>query len=170
VHSEGFPPIAEPSAKVLVLGTLPGRVSLEKGEYYAQPRNCFWRLMADLLGAAVDLPYSARTQRLTTHGVAVWDVCRTAYRPGSLDASIRRGSEQPNDFSRFYEEHQLIRLICFNGAKAEAMYRDKVLPELPSQHQKIRSAVLPSTSAANAAIPYQEKLKLWSVVRKECET
>jgi TDG/mug DNA glycosylase family protein len=166
---EGFPPIAEPTAKVLVLGTLPGGKSLEKGEYYAQPRNSFWRIMADLFGVA-HLPYADRTQRLRAHGVALWDVCKRAYRPGSLDASIRVGSEEANDFTTFYQEHQLIQMICFNGAKAAAMYKKKVLLELPSEFKEMKRAVLPSTSAANAAMPYEEKLKLWSIVKKACET
>jgi hypoxanthine-DNA glycosylase len=170
VQAEGFPPIAESGAKVLVLGTLPGGMSLEKGEYYAQPRNSFWRIMADLFGVATDLPYSVRTQRIAGYGVALWDVCKTAYRPGSLDASIRAGSEQPNDFTTLYGEHRLIKVICFNGAKAGAMYKNKVLPELPSEFKEMKSAVLPSTSAANAAMPYSDKLRLWSIVRKECET
>src|SRR4051812_22511043 len=104
--AQAFPPIAELAAKVLILGTLPGQLSLQRGEYYAQPRNLFWRLMSDLFGIAADLPYSVRTQRLTGHGVAVWDVCKAAYRSGSLDASIRPGSEQPNDFITFFREHR----------------------------------------------------------------
>jgi hypothetical protein len=35
--SFGFPPISSPSARVLVLGSPPGRLSLERGEYYANP-------------------------------------------------------------------------------------------------------------------------------------
>jgi double-stranded uracil-DNA glycosylase len=170
VQAEGFPPIAAAASKVLVLGTLPGGMSLEKSEYYAQPRNSFWRIMADLFVVAADLPYPVRTERLTGYGVALWDVCKTAYRPGSLDASIRAGSAQANDFTTFYQEHQLIKMICFNGAKAAAMYEDKVLRQLPHEFKQIKSALLPSTSAANAATPYKEKLKLWSIVRKECET
>jgi len=170
VQAQGFAPIAKPGAKVLVLGTLPGGMSLEKREYYAQPRNSFWRIMADLFGVALELPYPVRTQRFATYGLALWDVCKTAYRPGSLDASIRRGSAKPNDFTAFFQEQPRIRMICFNGAKAATMYKGKVLDYLPGEVQKIKSATLPSTSAANAATPYKEKLRLWSVVRKECET
>ena len=170
MEAEGFPPIAEPGAKVLILGTLPGGISLEKREYYAQPRNRFWQLMADLFGVAADLPYAIRTQRLTARGIAVWDVCKTAYRPGSLDASIRAGSEVPNEFAGFYRDHPLIRLICFNGQKAAAMYEKKVSRTLPGKFSNIKSAVLPSTSAAHASVPYREKLRLWSIVKDECET
>ena len=49
--SVGFPPIADVSARVLVLGSLPGRKSLERHEYYAQPYNAFWRIMGALFDA-----------------------------------------------------------------------------------------------------------------------
>ena len=83
---------------------------------------------------------------------------------------IRAGSEQPNDFAAFCREHRFIRLICFNGAKAAAVYRDKVLGERPREFEDIKSAVLPSTSAAHAAMSYKKKLKRWSIVWEECET
>ena len=44
--SFGFPPISSPSAHVLILGSLPGRLSLERGEYYANPQNAFWKILA----------------------------------------------------------------------------------------------------------------------------
>ena len=42
----GFPPILGPDPRVLVLGTLPSRKSLEKQEYYGHPQNAFWKIMA----------------------------------------------------------------------------------------------------------------------------
>ena len=39
-----FPPFADEGTRVLVLGSLPGEVSLERGQYYAHPQNQFWRL------------------------------------------------------------------------------------------------------------------------------
>jgi hypothetical protein len=39
--SFGFPPLSLPSAQVLILGSLPGRLSLERGQYYANPQNAF---------------------------------------------------------------------------------------------------------------------------------
>ena len=56
--SRGFPPIAAPDARVLILGSLPGQASLAAGQYYAQPQNAFWRVMGDLFDAGLDLPYA----------------------------------------------------------------------------------------------------------------
>jgi len=62
--SSGFPPIEGASARLLILGSLPGEVSIERQEYYAQPRNLFWRIMGDLFGFAPSLPYIARVAAL----------------------------------------------------------------------------------------------------------
>jgi hypothetical protein len=40
-HATGFPPVVGPTSRVLILGSMPGRVSLAAGEYCAQPRNVF---------------------------------------------------------------------------------------------------------------------------------
>lgn len=118
--SFGFPPISSPSARVLVLGSLPGQLSLELGEYYASPQNLFWRIMATRVG---DLPpdYAGRIAALVKHRVAIWDVLAAATRPGSLDASIEKDAV-PNNFRAFFHAHPNIWLIGFNGATAAKFY------------------------------------------------
>jgi hypoxanthine-DNA glycosylase len=168
MHSRGFEPITASNARVLILGTLPGQVSLQQGQYYALPRNGFWRIMGDLFGFSPDLPYAARTARLIENKVALWDVCRAAYRPGSLDTSIRH--PESNDFSAFFNAHPEVKLICFNGSKAAELYQRHVFPLLPPSMQKLGQQTLPSTSPANAAMSYAQKLARWSIVRNERET
>jgi hypoxanthine-DNA glycosylase len=82
--SEGFAPVADANARVLILGSLPGRKSLEMGQYYAQQQNSFWRIMGVLCGAAPALPYAERLERLRSCRVAVWDVLAAGERAGSL--------------------------------------------------------------------------------------
>jgi TDG/mug DNA glycosylase family protein len=163
--SVGFAPIAGPSAKVLILGSLPGAISLERRQYYAKPQNTFWRIMGELFGFTPDLPYGARADALIAHDVALWDVCACAYRPGSLDSAIDQKSVQANDFASLYSKHTGIRLICFNGAKAAQLYRMRVLPTLSADLREIPSIVLPSTSPAHARVSYAEKRSAWEIVR-----
>jgi hypoxanthine-DNA glycosylase len=169
VVSNGFPPIADAHARVLILGSLPGQVSLRQQQYYAQPRNAFWPLMGHLFGAGPELPYDERARRLILSGVALWDVCAAAHRPGSLDASIRADSVVPNDFAAFIAAHPHIRLIAFNGSKAAELYRRIVLPGLPAALQAIRCETLPSTSPAHASMTPEDKLARWSIIRNGME-
>lgn len=160
----GFPPVAAGAPRVLILGSLPGRVSLEQQRYYAQPHNSFWRIMGELVGAAPELAYEARLERLTRSSIALWDVLAAGVRPGSLDASIVRSSAVFNDFAQFLASHGSICAICFNGKMAEKLYRQKVLPGLGGRAASIPLHGLPSTSPAHAAMPYAEKLAHWRAI------
>ncbi|MGH7406155.1 MAG: DNA-deoxyinosine glycosylase, partial [Candidatus Methylomirabilales bacterium] len=134
----GFPAVSNRQAVVLVLGSLPGRRSLEVGEYYANARNAFWRMMGRLLGENLDLPYATRKRILKKKRIALWDVLAAAQRPGSLDTSIVGTSAVPNDFRIFLKSHPNIRMVCFNGRKAADLYRRKVLPTLSADFAEIR--------------------------------
>lgn len=123
--------------------------------------------MGELFGAAPELPYAERKRRIIAARVAVWDVCAAAHRPGSLDTSIDPASILANDFKNFLRVHKALLLICFNGHNAERLYRRLVLPKLPPV-TVLRYETLPSTSPANASIPYEEKLRRWSIVRTLC--
>lgn len=161
IHVAGFTPIAPDAARVLILGSMPGEASLRAGEYYAHPRNAFWRLMGDLLEIPPAAPYPARTAALRGAGIALWDVLKTCRRRGSLDAHIEPASVRVNDFATFFTRHPGVRLVCFNGAAAEHWYRCQVLHAkhaVPSDRQYVR---LPSTSPAHAGLSYDAKLDAW---------
>jgi hypoxanthine-DNA glycosylase len=158
----GFPPIVGGRPRVLVLGSLPGRKSLEMGQYYAQSQNGFWRIMGALFGAGPSLPYPDRLERLIAHRVAVWDVLAAGEREGSLDSAIVPSSIVVNDFGAFFARHEDIGLVCFNGTKAADLYRRRVLPVLPPPFSSLPSRLLPSTSPAHASMPFAAKLASWS--------
>jgi hypoxanthine-DNA glycosylase len=159
--SRCFAPLSHPSARVLILGSLPGRCSLAQGRYYAQAQNSFWRLMGDLFDAGPQLAYEERTQRLLMRDVAVWDVCASAQRAGSLDAAIVRTSVASNDFGAFFAAHRGIRLIGFNGKTAADLYERHVQKRLTPRAAGIPRVCLPSTSPAHAAMSYGAKLDAW---------
>jgi hypoxanthine-DNA glycosylase len=161
MHSTGFPAVADADARVLILGSLPGAMSLARGQYYAQPRNAFWPIMGHLVGAAPDLPYPERLARLVAARIALWDVCASGFRPGSLDAAIDRASVVANDFPAFFDGHPGIALVCCNGATAAGLFARLVAPRLPAEAAAIPRVALPSTSPAHAAMPFAEKLRRW---------
>ena len=166
MHDKGFPPIADAHARILILGSLPGQVSLQRQQYYAQPHNAFWKIMGRLFGAGPELPYAERARRLVRNGIALWDVCAAAERPGSLDAAIVHASVVPNDLAAFLVSHPDVGLVCFNGGKAAELYWRLVRPGLPATLRAIRYETLPSTSPAHAAMPFDEKLARWAAVLK----
>jgi double-stranded uracil-DNA glycosylase len=164
VKSRGFGYVAHLDARVLILGSLPGKVSLERREYYAQSRNGFWRIMGELAGALPNLPYQERLRLLNASGIALWDVCAAGHRLGSSDSAIRLATVETNDFSGFLRTHPGVKLICFNGRKAKEIFDLKVRQEPRHLFERIRYAVLPSTSPAHAAMTYEEKLSRWRSV------
>src|SRR5580692_2061433 len=148
--SFGFTPISSASARVLILGSLPGRLSLERGEYYASPQNSFWKIIA---ARAPELPadYAGRVRALIEQRIALWDVLAAATRSGSLDANIADDAI-PNNFRAFFHVHPEIRLIGFNGGTAAKLYERHVLPTLTEAQRAIEGATLPSTSPAHAGL------------------
>ena len=164
--SRGFPPIADAAARLLVLGSLPGQASLAAREYYAQPHNAFWRIMGALFDAGPERPYEERAARLLRNGIALWDVCRSARRAGSLDASIELASVVSNDFAGFLDLHPHLAAICCNGATAHRLYLRKVRPGLPPRQQSLPLHVLPSTSPAHAALRFEQKLDRWRLLQQ----
>ncbi len=160
VASGGFAPISSVDARVLVLGTLPGRLSLETEEYYAQPRNAFWRIVAELLGPVAELSYELRKQQLIENRIALWDVLASGDRVGSLDSRIKLSTAVPNDFRTFFNAHKHLELICFNGGMAAEIYERKVLSNLFVDMHQIPRRVLPSTSPANTT-RFEQKLSSW---------
>lgn len=163
-----FAPVADKTARVLILGSMPGIESLRAAQYYAHPRNAFWRIMGDLVGASPDLCYAARTRRLRQAGIALWDVLAACVREGSLDAAIDENSIIANDLVAFLAQHPGITHVYFNGATAERCFRVHVQPALEAKVLKLQR--LPSTSPAHAARSYAEKLRVWRAILKPLAT
>jgi len=163
-RSSGFPPIVGDGAKVLVLGSLPSRKSIEASEYYAHPKNAFWRIMGSFFGAGLEVSYKERTVSLKSNGIAVWDVLSSSVRPGSMDSDIDIATAKPNNFSSFFKCNADIGLVCFNGKKAAWMFEDLILKRHPELRQGLTLETLPSTSPAYASMSFEEKLAKWSIV------
>jgi double-stranded uracil-DNA glycosylase len=141
---------------------MPGELSLKAGQYCAHPRNAFWHIMGELLGAGPSLPYQERVAILQSAGIALWDSLQACVRPGSLDASITE--EVANDFSGLFAKYPNITHVFFNGRKPEMAFRRHVLPALPEDRHVF--ARLPSTSPAHAGMRLEAKVQAWSVVKK----
>ena len=120
---EGFPPVVDDNADLLILGSFPSVQSLATHQYYGNPRNAFWPITADLFGFDASAPYETRLAALQSAGVAVWDVLHKCRRAGSSDAKFDMKSLVANDFGQLFAAYPSITRVCFNGRAGGAALR-----------------------------------------------
>ena len=153
-----FEPIYTPQARILIVGSMPSVKSLEQAQYYAHPRNAFWRILFDVFSEPPTLDYERKKALIREHGLALWDAAAICEREGSLDSDMH--DVVYNDFSMLYEVCTDIRTVLCNGATAYSLF-------LKSGYAGERRVVrMPSTSPAYT-LPYEKKLALWM---RELET
>ncbi|BBO59441.1 DNA-deoxyinosine glycosylase [Mycoavidus sp. B2-EB] len=150
---QGFPPVLANDTRVLILGSFPGTASLLATQYYAHPRNQFWRLLGTLLNEPLaELTYAVRLERILTYRIGLWDVLAACQRKGSLDTAIRQATS--NDFSGLQQCAPRLEKICFNGKTA-----GRFAPVL--QAAGYQTLALPSSSPAYAVLSFEQKLRAW---------
>jgi double-stranded uracil-DNA glycosylase len=154
-----FAPVVDARTRLLLLGSLPGEESLARAQYYANPRNQFWRLVGELIDERlVGLAYEERLATLLGAGVGLWDTVGSATRRGSLDGNIRGHSA--NDLERLAGELPELRAVGFNGGTSAALGM-KQLASRPD----VAQIPLPSSSPAYT-LAYEEKLARWLLLRQ----
>jgi double-stranded uracil-DNA glycosylase len=158
------PDVLAPGLSVVFCGINPGRWSAAAGAHFANPRNDFWRLLHDA-GFTPRLLAPQEQHELVSFGYGLTNAASRTTR-GSGD--LRRG-----DFAGAAERLAAIAeelrpaWIAFVGKEA---YRGAFgeRPELGVQERRLggtRLFVLPSTSPANAAVPYHERLRWFRSLR-----
>lgn len=156
-----LPPIVDCSTKVLIVGSMPGRQSLEKQQYYGNPRNHFWPIVGEILHVDLPMDYEKRIELLREQGIGLWDTIASCDRKGSLDATIR--NEEPNDFHALFNKYPNIRLVLFNGTKAFAVFKKHIGFEVLGSRSYKK---MPSTSPIPGANikSFEEKLEDWRIM------
>ncbi len=153
---QGLAPLVSENTRVLILGSFPSAASLKAQQYYAHPRNQFWKVMSILLN--YDLysnEYSAKCGHILSSSIGIWDVYAACERQGSLDSAIEK--PQLNDFASLIKRYPLITTVAHNGG--ESSRNRKSLEALGlAVHQ------LPSTSPANASWSLERKVEAWQSV------
>lgn len=150
-----MPPVVNNQTRVLIVGSMPGEQSLHSRQYYANPRNQFWRLIYAMLGQHLHDRYEDRTAFLLSHQLGLWDVLASCERDGSLDSSIK--GEEVNDFDSMFTQYPSIRYMVFNGSKAYDSFRRKIGFRFPAIEAYV---AMPSTSPANT-MKWINKLADW---------
>lgn len=139
-EQHGLDPIVFDDSEILILGSLPGRKSIETGMYFANRGNRFWSMMARLYGEEKPEIKEQMNGFLKRHHIALWDVYKSAVREGSSDESMT--DSKYNNFIEFLKNHPTIKKILVAGKKAQQGFEE---------HNKgIDYIPVPSTSGANA--------------------
>ena len=159
-----LPDVLAPGLEVVFCGINPGRVSAAAGAHFANPRNDFWGLLHDA-GFTPRLLEPSEQRSLLDYG---YGVTNAAYRttPGSGDLRRADFEGSAQRLKRIASELRP-RMIAFVGKEA---YRGAFgeRPALGLQERRLgetRLHVLPSTSPANAAVPYAERLRWFRDLR-----
>lgn len=153
-----FPPVVDANTRVLVLGSLPGEMSLAAGRYYAHPQNALWRLVGHVLEEDIAaLAYEQRLERLLARGIGLWDTIETARREGSLDSAIKNA--EARDLKALAATLPSLRAMGFNGGASTKIGMRMMAGS------DLALVGLPSSSPAYAAMRFEQKAKAWEALR-----
>ena len=149
----GLAPVIARDTLLVVLGSFPGAASLAAGQYYAHPRNDFWRLLGAIWQIDLPaLPYRERLAVLREHHLGLWDVYAACRREGSLDSAIENA--RLNDLASLQRRAPQLRAIAHNGGESARAMRITAQLGVPVLR-------LPSSSPANASWSFERKLQAW---------
>jgi TDG/mug DNA glycosylase family protein len=149
---------------VIFCGINPGRRSAAAGVHFANPRNDFWRLL-HAAGFTPRLLAPEEQDQLPSFGIGITNAARRTTR-GSSD--LRRADFAGSAGRLERLAHDLRpRVVGFVGKEA---YRGPFggRPEHGLQARTLgetRLFVLPSTSPANAAVSWEERLNWFRALR-----
>jgi TDG/mug DNA glycosylase family protein len=159
------PDVLAPDLRVVFCGINPGFVSAAAGAHFANPRNDFWRLLHEARFTPRLLAPDDQFEALQ-FGIGLTN---SATRTTRGSADLRSA-----DFAGSAERLERLALelrpawVAFVGKEAyRGAFRER--PELGEQQRRLgetRLYVLPSTSPANAAVPYAERLKWFEALRQ----
>ena len=160
----GLAPLMCKEPKTLILGSLPSDISIESQEYYANPKNLFWTVMARIFKASMPYSYQSKKQLLADNHIALWDVYASAVREGSLDSNIKGG--EFNDIAKILRENPTIDLVVTNGGKAKTAFTKYIRAhraELPTDRE-IKVGYFNSTSSLvrSSGVTLEKLIEQWA--------
>jgi double-stranded uracil-DNA glycosylase len=159
-----LPDVLGAGVRIVFCGINPGHWSARAGTHFANPRNDFWRLLheAGFTPRRLEPPEQAE---LLHYGIGLTNAAkRTTRGSGDLRAADFEGArDRLGAVARDLEP----RVIAFVGKAAyQGVFRER--PTLGLQERRLGETalfVLPSTSPANAAVPWHERLRSFRELR-----
>lgn len=158
-----FDPILPESPRVLILGSMPSKLSFEKQQYYGNSRNHFWPILFELFQQEPLTDYEDKISFAKQYGIALWDTIGSCYREGSLDMNIVE--EELNDIMGLLESYPTIKLIACNGTKSFQTFKKNIHldPEMNVDVIKLPSS---SPIPGKYTKSFTGKVEEWSQILK----
>jgi double-stranded uracil-DNA glycosylase len=165
LSQSAVPDVLAPDLRVVFCGINPGFVSAAAGAHFANPRNDFWRLLHDAGFTPRRLAPEEQFEA-PTFGIGLTNAAlRTTRGSGDLrKADFRGAADRLGSLAKELRPGWL----AFVGKEAyRGVFGER--PELGEQSRRFeetRLFVLPSTSPANAAVPYSERLRWFKTLER----
>jgi double-stranded uracil-DNA glycosylase len=163
--TSAVPDVLAPGLRCVFCGINPGHWSAAAGAAFANPRNDFWRLL-HAAGFTPRVLLPQEQHELLRHGLGLTNAVRRTTRGSSelRKADFAGARERLERIVREYEPKAIgfVGKVAFTG-----VFGGRV--EHGLQDWRLKGAalfVLPSTSPANAAVSWEERLR-WFRVLKE---
>lgn len=157
-YSHPFEPIINKDTQILFLGSFPSLVSFEQSFYYAHPRNAFWPILESIFNIHFEDNQTKREFCLKAR-IGLWDVIGSCERTNSSDTNLKNCI--PNDFYSCLNKYPNIKILAFTGQKSHNLFK-KYFKDL-----EVKTAVLPSTSSAYAAMSFEGKKEAYKQLLEE---
>ena len=146
-------PVYDEKSQILILGSFPSVKSREQQFFYGHKQNRFWKVLAEVMDAALPETIEEKKAFLLQHHIAVWDVIESCTITGSSDSSIK--DVKVNDLSCILETADISHIYA-NGTKSYELYLKYTYPKTKREIIK-----LPSTSPANAGYSLERLVQEW---------
>jgi double-stranded uracil-DNA glycosylase len=163
--TSAVPDVLGQGLRLVFCGINPGRRSAAAGAHFANPRNDFWRLLY-AAGFTPRLYDPSEQDSLLELGIGLTNAAfRTTRGSGDLRSADFAGSAER--LAALADELRFEGMAFVGKAGYAGAFRER--PELGLQDRRLGNTwlfVLPSTSPANAAVPYDERLRWFRALRK----
>ncbi|KAB8126582.1 DNA-deoxyinosine glycosylase [Gracilibacillus oryzae] len=150
-------PIIDKHSRILILGSIPGRQSLIKQQYYGNKQNHFWPILFTIFDQEEIESYDEKIEFLQDKRIALWDTIGSCYREGSLDSKIIEA--EPNPLHDLLSQYPNIQKIGCNGVKSYQTFQ-KHFPHLMNQYD-VRKLPSSSPIPGRYTKTFQEKVAIW---------
>lgn len=148
-------PIYNKNSEILILGSMPSKLSREKNFYYANKQNRFWKIMEELY----NINFSSNNDKmefLLKNKIALWDVFKEVDIKGSSDSSIKNA--KINNLNIIFETANIKKIFC-TGKKAYDFL-------IKNDNIKLPIIYLPSPSSANANYKLNDLIEIYAQIKE----